>query len=167
MSETITEKELHRVVPTAIIYRKDPEKGLVYFIAKRSIHKKVMPGKWAVVGGGLSVDDYINTPYSTEESKQWYGSVERALKREVLEETNLDIGKPELLEDLTFIRPDGIPVLCLSYFAPYERGEVKLDSDATEYAWVTAEEAKDFDLIDGILGEIQEVDKILKSRNLS
>lgn len=163
MTEVITEKELHRIVPTAIIYKPD----FTYFIAKRSPHKKVQPGKWAVVGGGLSVDDYINTPPSTKQSNQWYGAVERALKREVMEETNLEIGRPEFLTNLTFIRSDSIPVLCLSYFAPYVSGEVVLDEDSTEYAWVTAEEARSYDLIDGILGEIKQVDEILKKRKLS
>ncbi|MBI1974615.1 MAG: NUDIX domain-containing protein [Candidatus Zambryskibacteria bacterium] len=156
------DKELHRIVTTAIVY-----KDFSYLIAKRALHKIVKPGKWAVVGGGLLIDDYINTPPSTKESNQWYGAIEKALRREVKEETNLEIGKPEFLTDLTFIRPDGIPVLCLSYFAPYISGEVKIDGDHTEYAWVSAKEAESYDLIEGILGEIQEVDTILKKRNLS
>ena len=65
---------------------------------------------------------------------------------------------------MTFIRPDGIPVLVLSYFASYISGEVKLDEDATEFAWVTLDEARKYDLIDGIWDEIRQVDEILKSR---
>ena len=34
----------------------------------------------------------------------------------------------------------------------------------TEYKWVTAEEAKEIDLIEGILGEIEMTEKILKSK---
>ncbi len=164
MSEAVAEKELHRIVPTAIIYKPGAEKGFVYFIAKRSPHKKVKPGKWAVVGGGMSTEDYINLPPSTKESRQWYGAVERALRREVREETDLEIDTPEFLVDLTFIRPDGIPVLCLSYFAQYASGEVKLDEEHTQYAWVTAREAENYDLIEGILDEIRKVDILLKSR---
>jgi hypothetical protein len=41
---------------------------------------------------------------------------------------------------------------------------VKYDEDTVDHAWVTVEEAKGYDLIDGIYEEIEEVDKILKSR---
>jgi len=153
-------KELHRIATTTLVYKPD----FTYLITKRAMHKKVMPGKWTIPGGGLSMDDYINTPSSTEGAKQWYGALERSLRREIKEEVNLEIGKPELLVDLTFIRPDGIPVLVLSYFASYISGEVKLDEDATEFAWVTLDEARKYDLIDGIWDEIRQVDEILKSR---
>jgi len=159
----IKDKELHRITSTSIIYKKT-KLGLVYLITKRSLEKKVMPGKWTVPGGGLNVDDYINTPVSTKGSKQWYGSLERSLHREVKEEVNLEIGKPEFLVDLTFIRPDGIPVICFSYFAKYISGVVKLDEDAVDFKWVTVKEAKKYDLIDGIWGEIRDVEKIIKNR---
>jgi len=64
--------------------------------------------------------------------------------------------------DLTFIRPDGIPVLVLSYYCSLISGEVKLDEDSIDYKWVTAKEAESYDLIDGILEEIKMVDEILK-----
>lgn len=156
----IRDRELHRVTVTALVYKPD----FTYLITKRAMHKKVMPGKWTIPGGGLTVDDYIDTPSSTNGTKQWYGALQRSLKREIKEEVNLEIGKPEFLIDLTFIRPDGIPVICFSYFAPYILGEVKLDQDATDFRWVTVEEAVEYDLIDGILGEIQEVHKILSER---
>ncbi len=159
----IKNKELHRIVVTAIIYKQD----FTYLLVKRALHKKVMPGKWHVPGGGLTVDDYMHRSPDTKISNQWYSVLEITLKREVKEETNLEIGKPELLTDLTFIRPDDIPVLCLSYFTAYLSGEIVLDSDGTEYAWVTKEQAKSYDLIDGILREIQTVDNILKKRKLN
>ena len=123
-----------------------------------------MPGKWTVPGGGINTDDYINTKPSTSGSKQWYGALEISLKRELKEEVNIEIGKPEFLTDLTFIRPDGVPVLCLSYFASYVSGNVVLDEDATEYAWISAEEVSNYDLIEGIDQEIKLADEILKSR---
>lgn len=91
--------------------------------------------------------------------------VERALRRELKEEVNLEIEKPEYLTDLAFLHPSGIPVLVLSYFAKYLSGEVKLDEDTVDFAWVTAEEAASYDLIDGILDEIKEADHVLKARN--
>jgi 8-oxo-dGTP pyrophosphatase MutT (NUDIX family) len=158
----IKDKELHRIATTAIIYNDDGK----FLITKRAAHKKHFPNKWTVPGGGLNVDDYINLPltHHDKHANQWYYSLTNALIREVKEETNLEIEKPEYLLDLTFIKGDGIPVLVLSYYAKYKSGEVVLDEDATEYKWITAEEVKDFDLIEGIDNEIKEVDEILKKR---
>ncbi len=144
-------KELHRIATTCIIYNKDKK----YLVTKRSPTKKVHPNKWTVPGGGLEVDDYIGS----EETYpgQWYSPIEKALRREVKEEVNIEIGKVEYLLDLTFIRPDGIPVIVLSYYAPYISGDVKLDEDAVEFRWVTLEEAKKLDLIEGIADEIEMV----------
>src|SRR3989344_2920311 len=157
--------ELHRVTTTTLVYKPNSTKislgepNFTYLITKRAMHKLVMPGKWTIPGGGLHVSDYINTPPTTK-AKQWYGALEKSLRREIKEEVGLEIGKPEFLTDLTFIRPDGVPVICFSYFATFVGGEVKLDADTTDYAWVDLEEAKKYDLIDGIWEEIEMVDKI-------
>ena len=153
----IKHKELHRIAITAIIYNSEKK----YLITRRSLSKKAFPGKWTVPGGGLETDDYTNTP-PTHKGDQWYNAVETALRREVKEEVNLEIGKPQYLLDLTFIRPDGIPVLVLSYYCEFLSGEVKLDEDSTDYKWVTAKEAENYDLIDGILEEIKMVEEMLK-----
>ena len=158
--EKIKDKELHRIAITAIIYNDDGK----YLITRRSLSKKAFPGKWTVPGGGLSTDDYANNPPSTK-AGQWYYSVEKTLRREVKEEVNVEIGKPEYLLDLTFIIPDGTPCMVLSFYAPYFSGEVKLDEDGIDYKWVTAKEAENYDLIDGISEEIKMVDEILKNKN--
>jgi 8-oxo-dGTP pyrophosphatase MutT (NUDIX family) len=159
----IKDKELHRIVTTTIIYKKD-KIDLHYLLTKRAPHKKVHPNKWTVPGGGLTTDDYINTPSSTKGAPQWYGALQKSLMRELQEEVGVKIGKPEFLIELTFIRPDGIPVIVFSYFAKFISGKVKLDDDATEFVWPTLLEAKKYDLIDGIWGELRDVEKILKSR---
>lgn len=153
----IKDKELHRVSTTCIIYNAEGK----YLVTKRSPHKKAFPNKWTVPGGGLSTDDYIHMEKNKD--TQWYGALETTLMREVKEEVNLEIGKPVYLLDLTFIRPDGIPVLVLSYYARHISGEVKLDEDAVEYRWVTLSEAKELDLIAGIYEEIEMVEKLLKA----
>ena len=79
-----------------------------------------------------------------------------------MEEANLEVDKLNYLVDITFIRPDGIPVVILSYWAEYKSGEAKAGEDNIDYAWATLEEAKNYDLIEGILEEIEMVDKILK-----
>lgn len=154
----IKDRELHRITSTAIVYKKECD-VFRYLITRRSLDKKAFPGKWTVPGGGLEVDDYIDTPKNSE--GLWYNAIENSLRREVKEEVNLLVGKLRFLLDITFIKPDGTPAIILSYYGPYESGEVKLDDDADKFAWVTAEEAKEYDLIDGILGEIEEVEEIL------
>jgi 8-oxo-dGTP pyrophosphatase MutT (NUDIX family) len=155
------DKELHRVTSTAIIY-KQTDAGFVYLITKRSPTKKVYPGKWTVPGGGLSTDDY--TPLAPTHGDAWYNVIDLSLRREIQEEVSIEVGKLEYLLDLTFIRPDGIPVITLSYYAPYVSGEVTFgDDDCVEFAWVTAQDARNYDLIDGIPQEIEMVEERLRN----
>jgi len=157
----IKHRELHRITSTAIIYRKQ-DNDFKYLITQRSLDKKAFPGQWTVPGGGLEVDDYIKTPKTTKD--QWYFAIEKSLRREVKEEVNLETGKMKYLLDIAFIRSDGIPVIILSFYAPYKSGKIKLDEDNIDFAWVTYKEAKKYDLIEGILEEIEMVDKILKGQ---
>ena len=154
----IQNKELHRIASTAIIY-KDGK----FLITRRSLDKKAFPGKWTVPGGGLETDDYINTAKTTAD--HWYFAVENSLRREIKEEVNLEVGKIKYLLDMVFIRPDGIPAIILSFYCPYKSGEVRLDAASIDYAWVSYDEAKKCDLIEGLSKEIEMVDKILKGAN--
>jgi 8-oxo-dGTP diphosphatase len=156
------DKELHRIAITGIIYNDEGK----YLVTRRSLTKKAFPGMWTVPGGGINTDDYVNLPPTTK-AGQWYNTVEMTLRREIREEVNVEVEKPEYLLDLTFIRPDNIPVLVLSYFCKYQSGEVKIDADngdTIDAQWMTLEELKSIELIDGILEEIEMVDKILKER---
>ncbi|MFH0852338.1 MAG: NUDIX domain-containing protein [bacterium] len=156
-------KELHRIASTAIIVKDGPSTGsgqAKYLITRRSLQKKAFPGKWHVPGGGLETDDYINTP--ADKANQWYFALTKSLRREIKEEVNLELKNLNYLLDLTFVRPDGIPVLVLSFWAYYKSGRIKLDDDNIDYKWVTLKEARDYNLIAGILGEIEMVDKLLK-----
>jgi len=151
-------KELHRVSLTAIIY-KDGK----YLLLRRSLNKKAFPGKWTVPGGGLKTDDYLNLPKTTPD--HWYFAAENALRREIEEETGLDVGKIKYLLDITFIRPDGIPVVILSYYCDYKSGDVKLDEDNIDYVWASYQDCKNYDLVEGLLAEIEMVDKIIKGES--
>jgi len=154
----IKHKELHRITSTAIIY-----KGNKYLITQRSLNEKAFPGQWTVPGGGLETDDYINTPKTTND--HWYFGIERSLRREILEECNLEVDRIKYLLDIIFIRSDGISSIILSFYCSYKSGKVKLDEDSIDYAWVTYKEAKKYDLIEGLLEEIEMVEKILKGEN--
>lgn len=155
----IKNRELHRIVSTAIIHQNNK-----FLITRRALDKKVWPGRWTVPGGGLEIDDYVNT-HPTTKNNIWYFALENSLRREIKEEVDIEIGKVNYLLDLAFIRPDNVPVITLSFYAPYKGGKVKLDKESIDFAWVSAREAKKYDLIEGILEEIQMVDKILQGKN--
>ncbi|MBZ9578360.1 NUDIX domain-containing protein [Patescibacteria group bacterium] len=148
----IQNKELHRITSTAIVH-KDGK----YLLLQRSPNKKAFPGKWTVPGGGLEVSDYINLPKTT--SDHWYFAIENSLRREIKEETGLEVGELKYLCSMTFIRPDGIPTVILSFYCDWKSGLVKLDEDNINYAWTAVEEAKNYDLVEGLLEEIKMVDR--------
>jgi len=161
--------ELHRVTCTAIIYKEngDSDSPKKFLITKRALSKKAFPGKWTVPGGGIKVGDYANTP-ATREGTIWYFALENGLRREVTEEVGVDIGKVDYLLDLAIAIPEKEPALVLSFYAPWKSGEVKLnDGENIEHAWVTFEEAKKYDLIGGIIEELEMVDKILTGKDPS
>lgn len=151
--------DLHRVSVTGIIWR-EGKNGFEYLITKRSSEKKAFPNMWTVPGGGLEASDYIDTP-PTHAGEQWYNTAEVTLKREVEEEVGLVVDNVRYLLDLTFIRPDGIPVLVLSYYCKHKSGEVVLDEDSVDHAWVSAGEAATYELIEGIKEEIDMVEQRL------
>lgn len=162
---------LHFVVATCIVSRKDlstdahGKKGAAKFlIAKRAPHEKAFPNKWTVPGGKLVLTEYQNLPRTSDTHPQWYNVVEWVLRKEVREEVGLEVEKPNYLTDLVFVRPDGYPVVTLSYWAWYKNGEVKLDNSNTDFAWVTLDEAKGYDLIEGIWDELEAVEKIILER---
>ncbi len=154
---------MHRIVVTGIIWKEDAGGTRRYLITKRSPNKKAWPDKWTVPGGGMEVDDYIHgeTTFANSESPQWYNAVEKTLRREIKEEVNLEVSDIAYLLDIAFIRPDGIPAIVLSFYCKYAGGEVALDEDATEFAWITAAELPKYELIQGIDHEIEMVEKRL------
>ena len=136
-----------------------------YLIAKRAPNKIAFPNKWTVPGGKLEPQDYEDGKADTS-AGHWYNICENTLRREVMEETGLKIKNIRYLTSLVFRRRDGIPVVVISLFADHHEGDVKLCKDLTEHAWVTSEQAKNYDLIDGIYEEIEMIDKHLKGNSI-
>lgn len=148
--------KVHYIVSTAIIVKEGK-----YLIAKRADWEKAFPGKWTVPGGKLEVLEYALGERDTKH--HWYNVCENSLKREVKEEVNLNIENIGYVTSMIFIRPDNIPCLTLSFYAYQEaEQEIKLCNALTEYAWVSLEEAKNYDLIEGIYDELVMLDKLLK-----
>ena len=143
-----TPQLLHEVAITAIVV-KDGK----YLITRRVPTKKRFPGRWTVPGGRLETSDYVNLPKDTED--YWYNVLEQVLRREVKEEVGLAIKNIEYVTSLATVHKDGAPSLVISCMADWESGEVTLqESETDKYAWVSLEEAKDYDLLDGIHDEL-------------
>lgn len=153
-------EKAHYVVATAIIVKEGK-----YLLLKQSPHETAYPGMWTVPGGKLERKDYESKPKDSEDARYYVG--EKLVEREVMEEAGIKIKDIKYATSLSFIRPDNIPVVILSYFAHYDEGEVSLqDQSHTDYTWVTVEEAKGYDLIPGIYEEIEMVDHHLKGNPL-
>lgn len=148
----------HYVVVTVIVI-KDGK----YLIAKRSPNEKAFPNLWTVPGGKLEQTDYTNRPKDTHE--HWYNVLEDLLRREISEETNLEVANIRYVTSLVYHRSDGIPTLIISLAADYAGGEIILSEELTEHAWVTLEEAQSYDLIEGIYEEILTLDKLVKGES--
>lgn len=158
--------QAHYVVATCILV-KDGK----FLIAKRANWEKAFPGKWTVPGGKLEVLDYALRKKDT--SEHWYNILENLVKREVKEEVNLDLKNIGYVTSLVYIRSDNIPMLIISLWAEpvgsvldgHDSGEpkLKLCNALTDFKWVTLEEAKDYDLIEGIYEELEILDAKLKT----
>lgn len=155
-------EKLFYFVANVVVFRENDKRCL---ILKRDEREKVHPGKYAVPGGKLEWKDLdIKNPTRINgEVLDFEGSVEELLKREVLEETGIEIENDlTYINSVAFIRPDETPVILVKFAAKYKQGEVKPEKGAfTDYAWVNKEEVKNYDCIEGIPEEVMKTIKIL------
>jgi len=134
-----------------------------FLIAKRADWEKAFPGKWTVPGGKIEVLDYVLRCKDT--SQHWYNVLEDSLRRECLEEVGLEIEDIGYVTSMVYIREDSIPSMIISLYAfpKSPDASIALCNALTDYAWVSLEEAKDYDLIEGIFEELVILDKHLKT----
>ena len=136
------------VVVTAIVV-KDGK----YLITRRSPLKKRFGGMWTVPGGKLETSDYVNLPKDT--AAYWYNVLEQVLRREVKEETQLEIlSEPVLVYAQDIIPNEEKHVVRLSYVGK-TKGEPVLDtSENIEYKWLSLDALKSQDDMDVYAKEI-------------
>lgn len=146
----------HYIVVTGILINKEGK----FLIVKRANWEKAFPGKWTVPGGKLEVLDYVLREKDTPH--HWYNIFEDLLKKEIKEETSLEIENIDYVTSMVYIRPDKIPCLIVSLYANPKGEKVNLCHALTEYKWVNLSEAKNYDLIEGIYDELIILDKKLK-----
>lgn len=136
---------MYNVAVTAIIKRNTDGRIL---ITKRTATKKKWPNKWTVPGGQLEDSDFLGTP--TKINNQWYHTLENAVRREVREEVGIEI------DNIRYLCNIAVPsTIIISFIANADPQEVTLQvEECDDFAWVSYEEAKKYDLIDGLLDEI-------------
>jgi len=151
-------EKMHYIAVTGIIRQNGK-----YLICKRSEKEKVFPNKWCVPGGKIEVSDFINTPKDT--SSHWLNIFEKVLRKEIKEETSLEIKNIGYVSSLVFIRPNGCSSVIVSLFAEHACGEVVLEKDElSEHAWVDLAEAKNYDLIENIYEQLEKVDGLFNKQ---
>ena len=151
---------LHEVAITAIIV-----KDRKYLITRRSPKKRRFPGMWTVPGGKMETSDYLQLPKDTK--YYWYNVLERTLRRELKEEVGIEVDNIEYVTSLAMVHADGSPSLVISCMADYISGDIKLQEDELDqYAWVSLEEAKNYQLIDGIHDELVMAERIRKGEKI-
>jgi len=148
--------QAHYIVATAILV-KDGK----FLITKRADWEKAFPGKWTVPGGKLEVLDYVLREKDT--GSHWYNIFEELVKKEVKEEVGLDIKNIDYVTSMVYIRSDKIPTIIVSLWAEPIGETIGLCPALTEFAWVSLEEAKNYDLIEGIYEELEILSKKLET----
>ena len=110
-------------------------------IGQRSYEESHQPGRWSIPGGKV---DKTN-------GNVW-NIVESTLKREVLEETGVEIeDEVELIANNTFIRSTGHHVVALIFLCKWKSGEAKPLEDTIDVKWLSREEVGQYDFSDGVL----------------
>lgn len=164
MDNAKTDK-LFYFVANVVIYRENDGRCL---ILKRDEREVVHPGKYGVIGGKLEWSDLdLSSPRRVQNDVLDYpDAVERLLMREVKEEAGVEIdSKFNYINSVAFVRPDEIPVVLVKFAAKYRGGEVRPEPGAfTDYAWVNAEEVKQYSCIEGVPEEVAETIRIFRPK---
>jgi len=150
----MNQEKLFNLLASAFVLKEPYKKGAPnrYLILQRSEKERTFPGMWTVPGGKMHVSDFKELPKETKD--YWYNVLEKGLRREVKEEAGIDIKNIWYLTSLARIQEEGFGSVTLSFVADFAGGKIQLDDDMQDFAWVTYEEAKKYDLIDGILDEL-------------
>jgi 8-oxo-dGTP diphosphatase len=153
------QEKTHYIAVTGIIF-KDGK----YLICKRSEKEKAFPNKWCVPGGKIEKRDIVDEPKNTKD--YWFDVLEKTLRREIIEETSLKIKNIGFVSNLAFLRPNGFATIIISLYAEYESGDVVLGEDElVDYAWVTPDEAKEYDLLENLHEQILKVHEVMRYRH--
>lgn len=121
MADLATDKT-HLILVNAVV-----EKDGKILVSQRSWEETHEPGKWTIPGGKVE-----------RTSGEVWNIIEETLKREVMEETGIEIDdSAELLANNTFIRSTGQHVVALIFFCHWKAGVEKPLEDTIDTKWIT------------------------------
>ena len=121
------QSKLHIVAIVGIV-----EKDGRVLLLKRAPREVAFPNQYTLPGGKLERGS----------------DIKETLKREMEEEADIKIDEPMAYVCYrTFVRPDDIPVVSLTFRCHYKSGEVKISKDFTDYIWAGKEDLDKLDVI--------------------
>lgn len=155
-TENAKQDKLFYFVANVVPYRASDKRCL---ILKRDEREKVHAGRWGVPGGKLEWGD-MDIAHPTRVNGavlDFENAIEDLVKREAREEAGIELENGlKYINSVAFVRPDGIPVVLVKFAAKYKGGDVVVEKGAfTDFAWVNAEEVKDYPCIDGVDEEVK------------
>ena len=104
-------------------------------LCQRSMEEEHVPGKWCPPGGKL------------EETSRVVDVLQKTAKREVFEETNIEVeDKMHLLINNTFRHDeDDLLVLAVNFMCKYRLGDAKAMEDTIDVKWITEDEIENIE----------------------
>ncbi len=119
------QRQMYSVLVNAIVVRD----GKI-LLCQRSMEEEHVPGKWCPPGGKL------------EETARVLEALKKTAKREVFEETNVEIeDEMRLLIDNTFRHDeDDLLVLAVVFMCHYKSGEAEPMEDTIDVKWIAEDE---------------------------
>lgn len=93
-------------------------------VLKRSNLDDHKPNVWETPGGGMDAEE----------------PPQKALEREIMEETGLSVSILEPFNVFTFKKDTGEFKVGITFICDYINGEVKISSEHSEYRWIKPEE---------------------------
>lgn len=129
LTEEKKKEELKKNAVAVVVNNDDK----ILLLKRANLKDMWMPGKWALVGGGIEKGEYAT----------------HAIKREIKEETGLDIDK--FVKSLSIQRnPDSVEHIFACRYSG-EPTDIELNEENTNYGWYDVEEMKYLDIVPHLL----------------
>jgi len=136
---TSKNKQFYSVIVNALVF-----KGDKLLIAQRGMNESHHPGRWSIPGGKVETIGYT------------FNAIEETAKREVREETGIEIkDKMELMCNNTFNRSNGELVLALMVICDYKFGKANPLEDTMAVKWISNKEIDNFNFSESVLEYIK------------
>jgi 8-oxo-dGTP pyrophosphatase MutT (NUDIX family) len=117
------------MVKYAVLTNGVVRKGDRMLVIKRSSKEVYHAGKWSIPGGKLEYEE------------DTFDALEQNVKKEIREETGIEVSNIRHLLNNIFLREDGELKLVVVFLCDYASGEYEPTDETDEAKWITKEEA--------------------------